>query len=132
MTVLCGLSLNCLEAAAQKLDEHKVAGTRPALSLRLTDEVISKAVRETLAEQQAGQPGSPKLASGKALSGDAYRRFEKGFSEAEKPGCFGPDALKFQPSTKVVKAGGQDYVVGVAGLLALPFWGAAILRGKCN
>jgi hypothetical protein len=132
MTVLCGLSLNSWHAAAQKLDEHKVAGTQAPLSLRLTDDVISKAVRETLAEQQAGQPGSPRLASGKALSGDAYRKFEKGFSEAEKPGCFGPDALKFQPSTKVVKAGGQDYVVGVAGLLALPFWGAAILRGKCN
>jgi hypothetical protein len=132
MTVLCGLSLSFWHAAAQKLDEHKPTPEKPALSLRLTDEVISKAVRETLAEQQAGQPGSPRLASGKALSGDAYRKFEKGFSEAEKPGCFGPDALKFQPSTKVVKAGGQDYVVGVAGLLALPFWGAAILRGKCN
>jgi hypothetical protein len=129
--VVSGLSLACLVAAAQKLDEHKAAD-KPALSLRLTDAVISKAVRETLAEQAAGQTGSPRLASGKALSGEAYRKFEEGFSEAEKPGCFGPDALKFQPSTKVVKAGGQDYVVGVAGLFALPFWGAAILRGKCK
>jgi hypothetical protein len=132
MTVVSGLSLACLAAAAQKLDEHKVADEKPALSLRLSDEVISKAVRETLAEQAAGQPGSPRLASGKALSGDAYRKFEQGFSEAEKPGCFGPDALKFQPSTKVVKAGGQDYVVGVGGLFALPFWAAAIVRGKCK
>jgi hypothetical protein len=131
-TVVCGLSLAHLGASAQKLDEHKPAADKPALSLRLSDEVISKAVRETLAEQAAGQPGSPRLASGKALSGDAYRKFEEGFSEAEKPGCMGPNALKFQPSTKVVKVGGQGYNVGVGGLFALPFWAAAIVRGKCK
>jgi hypothetical protein len=132
MTVVCGLSLASWHAAAQKLDEHKVAAEKPALSLRLSDEVISKAVRETLAEQAAGQPGGPRLASGKALSGDAYRKFEQGFSEAEKPGCMGPNALKFQPSTTVVKIGGQGYNVGVGGLFALPFWAAAIVRGKCK
>ena len=132
MAAVCGLGLACLGAAAQTLDEHKVADDKPALSLRLSDEVISKAVRETLAEQAAGQTGSPRLASGKALSGDAYRKFEKGFSEAEKPGCMGPDALKFQPSTTVVNAGGQGYNVGFTGLFALPFWAAAIVRGKCN
>jgi hypothetical protein len=132
MTLVCGLSLAHLGASAQKLDEHKVAADKPALSLRLSDEVISKAVRETLAEQQAEAPGSPRVSSGKALSGDAYRKFEKGFSEAEKPGCMGPDALKFQPSTTVAKVGGQGYNVGFTGLFALPFWAAAIVRGKCK
>ena len=127
MTVM-GLCLAGWQAMAQELEERKDAP--PGLSLRLSDEVISKAVRETLAEE--GRTGV-KRESGKAFSADAtYQKFEKGFSEAEKPGCFGPNALKFQPSTKVVKAGGQDYVVGVAGLFALPFWAAAIVRGKCN
>jgi hypothetical protein len=116
------------QAAMAGDGETRKPAAQPPLSLRLTDEVISKAVRETLAEN----PASPKLRSETALSGDAYRKFERGFSEAEKPGCLGPDALKFQPSTKVVKAGGQDYVVGVAGLLALPFWAAAVVRGKCK
>jgi hypothetical protein len=120
-----GLCLAGLQAVAQELDERKA---QTKLSLRLTDEVISKAVRETLAEQ----PGSPRLRSENALSGDAYRKFERAFSEAEKPGCLHPDAMKFQSPTTVVKAGGQDYVVGVAGLFALPFWAAAIVRGKCK
>jgi hypothetical protein len=117
-----GLCLASLPAAAQ------APPAQPPLSLRLTDEVISKAVRETLAEH----PGSPKLETGRVLSGDRYEKFSRAFSEAEKPGCLGPDALKFQPSSTVVKIGGQDYVAGVAGLLALPFWAAAIARGKCN
>ena len=113
------------QAMAQELEERKA---QPGLSLRLTDEVISKAVRETLAEQ----PGSPRLRSDRALSGDAYQKFERAFSEAEKPGCLNPDALKFQSPTTTVKAGGQDYVVGVGGLFAIPFWAAAIVRGKCK
>lgn len=126
MTV-CGLCL-AAQVVAQELEERRESTKPPPLSLRLSDEVISKAVRETLAESK----GNPRLQSGKALSGDAYRKFEKGFSEAEKPGCLGPNALKFQPSTTVVKAGGQDYIVGVAGIFALPFWAAAVVRGKCN
>jgi hypothetical protein len=122
-----GLCLAGMPLIAQELEERKETA-EPKLSLRLTDEVISKAVQETLAEEHA----SPTLRKEKALSGDAYRKFEKGFSEAEKPGCLAPDALKFQPSSTVVKAGGQDYVVGFAGLLALPFWAAAVVRGKCK
>jgi hypothetical protein len=123
---MVGLCLAGVQAMAQALEERKAEGK---LSLRLTDEVISKAVRETLAEQ----PGSPRLLrSDRALSGDAYQKFERAFSEAEKPGCLHPDAMKFQSPTTVVKAGGQDYVVGVAGLFALPFWAAAIVRGKCK
>jgi hypothetical protein len=123
-----GLCLAGWQAMAQELEERKEAP--PGLSLRLTDEVISKAVRETLAEE--GRT-SIKRESGRVLSADtAYRKFERGFSEAEKPGCFGPNALKFQPSTTVANVGGQGYVVGFTGLLALPFWAAAVVRGKCK
>jgi hypothetical protein len=122
-----GLSLASLQATAIEDDERKPSA-QPKLSLRLTDEVISKAVRETLAEQ----PGSPKLQSGKALSGDAYQKFERTFSEAEKPGCLGPDALKFQPNATVIGKGGGGWNVGAYGIFALPFWAAAVVRGKCK
>lgn len=130
MAVVGGLCVGGVQAQelTQELNERKDAA-QTKLSLRLTDEVVKKAVRETLAEEMRT---GVKRDTRKALSGDAYRRFEQGFSAAEKPSCLGPNALKFQPSTKVVKAGGQDYVVGVAGLFALPFWAAAVVRGKCN
>jgi hypothetical protein len=117
MTV-AGLCLASLQAMAQES-----APPQP-LSLRLSDEVISKAVRETLAEEA----GKSRLQPGKALSGDAYKKFERGFSEAQKPGCLRPDAMKFQAPGATV--GGWN--VGVGGLFALPFWAAAVVRGKCN
>jgi hypothetical protein len=120
-------SLASLQAMADA-DETRKAAAQPPLSLRLTDEVISKAVRETLAEH----PGGPKLRSEKALSGDAYRKFERGFSEAEKPGCLHPDALKFQPAGTTVKTADGGWNIGLGGLFAIPFWAAAIVRGKCN
>lgn len=123
-----GLSLVSLRAMAGDDTPRKPAAA-PPLSLRLTDEVISKAVRDTLREE--GRTGI-KRDSGQALSGDAYRKFERGFSEAEKPGCLGPDALKFQPSSTVVKTPFGAFNVGAGGIFALPFWAAAIVRGKCN
>jgi hypothetical protein len=118
---LGGLSLASLQAAAQDVDARKEQGraptAQPPLSLRISDEVISKAVRETLAEQR----GSPKPGSGRALSGDSYQSFSRQFSEAQKPGCLRPDAMKFQPAGAIF-----------GGILALPFWAAAIVGGKCN
>ena len=115
-----GLCLASLQATAQEGEERKAKGgvppAPPPLSLRLSDEVISKAVRETLAEH----PGGPAPESGQVLSGDPYEKFSRGFSEARKPDCLHPDAMKFQPS-------------GIfGGLYALPFWAAAVARGKCN
>ncbi len=128
MTVV-GLGLACVPALAQELiDERKDAAAHAPLKLRLTDEVISKAVRESLAES----PRVPLREAGKVLSGDAYQKFERAFSEAEKPGCLHPDATKFQPSSTVIGKGGAGWNVGVGGLFALPFWAAAIVRGKCN
>jgi hypothetical protein len=129
MTVV-GLCLAGWQAMAQELEERKE--TPPGLSLRLTDEVISKAVRETLLEE--GRTGAGvKRESGKALSADAsYQKFERGFSEAEKPGCFGPNALKFQPASTVVNTLLGKFNVGLGGIFALPFWASAVVRGKCN
>jgi hypothetical protein len=129
MTVV-GLGLAPLQALAQELEEHKPP-TQPLplpLSLRLSDEAIGKAVRETLAEQARGNG----LRSEKALSGDAVRTFERAFSEAEKPDCLHPDAMKFQPHSLAFKLGGQTYGIGVGGQLAIPFWIAAVVRGKCH
>jgi hypothetical protein len=100
-----------------------VAGT--PLRASLTEEAIRLAVRETLAETPA--PAARAL-SGEVLSGDGYRKFSRDFTEAKKPSCLGPDALKHQPASFSTK----NWNFGAGGLLALPFWAAAIARGKCH
>ena len=100
----------------------------PAPGARPSDEAIKAAVRATLEEM----PYGPLPAGGTALSGGPYREFARKFSEAEKAHCMGPNALKHQPHSKVVKTIFGDFVVGAGGLFALPFWGAAIVRGKCS
>jgi hypothetical protein len=136
MTVLSWLCLSSVQAAAQELtqerEERKADSKAPAaqlpLSMRLTDEVISKAVKESLAES----PRVTKQQSGRVLSGDKYEKFSRDFSEAEKPGCLNPDAMKFQPHSLSFKLLGQEYEMAATGKLAIPFWIAAIARGKCN
>jgi hypothetical protein len=136
MTVM-GLCLTGWQAMAQELEERK-ENAPPPPRLRLTDEAISKAVRETLLEEGRSDAGAGtglgiKREQGKALSADAsYQKFERGFSEAQKPGCLGPDATRFQPSGTVVNTPLGKFNVGVGGIFALPFWAAAIARGKCN
>lgn len=106
-------------------------GTAPApvaarpLRARLTDEAIKQAVRETLAES-GERPAA--AGSGDVLSGDRYQPFSRGFTEARKPSCLGPDALKHQPASVSTK----NWNFSAGALLALPFWAAAIARGKCN
>jgi hypothetical protein len=97
----------------------------PSLRARLTDDVVKQAVRETLAEG----PREPKDApSGRVLSGDRYQSFARTFSEAQIPSCLRPDALKHQPN----KIDTKDWHFEANGTLALPFWAAAIVRGKCK
>jgi hypothetical protein len=96
----------------------------PVRSARPSDEAIRAAVRATLDEM----PDSPMPAGGTALSGGPYREFARKFSLAEKPHCLGPDPLKHQPHSITTK----NWVFGVGGIFALPFWGAAIVRGKCS
>ncbi|KFI06782.1 hypothetical protein [Massilia sp. BSC265] len=98
--------------------QSTIASTRPS------DEAIKAAVRAVLEEM----PASAMPSSGTALSGGAYKEFARKFSEAEKPHCLGPNATRHQPSTFSTK----NWNYGFGGLFALPFWGAAILRGKCS
>ena len=96
----------------------------PAPGARPSDEAIRAAVRATLEEM----PYSAGPANGQVLSGGAYREFERKFSLAEKTHCLGPDPLKHQPHSITTK----NWVFGVGGIFAAPFWAAAVLRGKCN
>jgi len=100
------------------------AAAAPLPGARPSDEAIRAAVRATLEEM----PDNTMSASGTVLSGGPYREFSRQFSEAKKPHCLGPDPLKHQPHAIVTK----NWVFGVGGIFALPFWGAAIVRGKCN
>jgi len=105
---------------------------KAASPFRMKDPLIEKAVRETLAESKAEGKDMGKeralFAATPALTGDRYEAFGRQFSEAQKPSCMGPDALKHQPAG--FTAGGWNF--GLGGIFALPFWGAAIVRGKCN
>jgi hypothetical protein len=91
----------------------------PSIRQRLDDEAIRKAVRETLAETPV-----PAKDRGPALRGDAYEKFERKFDDARLPSCWQPDAMKHQPP--------RIGSIAVGGILALPFWGAAIVTGKCK
>jgi len=96
----------------------------PVRSGRPSEEAIRAAVRATLEEM----PDNALPAGGTALSGGPYREFARKFALAEKPHCLGPDPLKHQPHSITTK----NWVFGVGGIFALPFWGAAIVRGKCS
>lgn len=96
-----------------------------SLRARLSDEVIKQAVRETLAENPVEREAAP---SGQVLSGGQYLAFSRNFSEAQKPSCMGPDALKFQPAEMSTK----DWHFAASGLMTLPFWAAALVKGKCQ
>jgi hypothetical protein len=101
---------------------------QPAFQLK--DARIEKAVRETIAESREKEKdrlGAEPAVKG-ALRGDKYEEFGRQFSEANIPGCFGPDAMKHQPTG--FTAGGWNF--GIGGLLALPLWAAAAVRGKCK
>lgn len=97
---------------------------QPRPGARPSDEEIRKAVREVLAET----PAQPLSGSGPAISGGPYKEFARQFSEAERPHCMGPNPLKHQPASTVYKG----WNIGAGGIFALPFWAAAIVRGKCN
>ena len=87
--------------------------------------MVKQAVRETLAEGPREPTAAP---AGRILSGDRYQSFARTFSEAQIPSCLGPDALKHQPNKIETKA----WYFEANGLMALPFWAAAIARGKCK
>lgn len=58
------------------------------------------------------------------MRADPVAGFARKMDEAAVPSCWRGDAMKHQPPT--------IGPINLGGLLALPFWGAAILSGKCN
>jgi len=105
--------------------DASAAEPTPSLRARLTEDVVKQAVRETLAEGPREPQAAP---SGRVLSGDRYQSFARTFSEAQIPSCLRPDALKHQPN----KIDTKNWHFEANGTLALPFWAAAIARGKCK
>ena len=88
----------------------------------LTDEVIRKAVRETIAENP--QPVLASRDAGTFSAGTAQERMRAAFEQAKVPGCLHGDALKHQPA--------HIGPVNVVGPYSLPWVIGAALRGKCN
>jgi len=95
------------------------------LRARLSEDVIKQAVRETLAESPRETKAAP---AGQVLSGERYQKFSREFTDAQKPSCLAPNATKFQPTGFSTK----NWNFGVSGPFVLPFWVAAIVRGKCQ
>ena len=88
----------------------------------VTDALIRKAVRETLAEDAHAATGVNRDAG--ALSATSTEAImSAAFEQAKVPDCLHGDALRHQPA----KIG----PVGVAGPYSLPWVIAAALRGKC-
>lgn len=89
----------------------------------LTDDVIRKAVRETIAEDPHPLPVShPDAGVFRANSVEA--RMSAAFEQAKVPDCLHDNALKLQPADI-----GPIHVVGP---YSLPWVIAAVVRGKCH
>ena len=121
LVVACSLTAFTFQAAA--VQEAAVAPPAP-LRAQLTDEVIRDAVKQTLAETGTEQ----RILNRKVLSGDQYKKFERKFSEAQVPSCIHPDALRLQPAEIETK----NWVIGLGGILVVPFIVVAAARGKCH
>lgn len=103
-------------ANAQPTQANSGPASEPPLRQRLTDEAIRDAVKQTLASEDQGHL----VALGKPLSADPrHQQFGRKMSDAKIPDCLHGDALKFQPTF-------------LGGLLAIPFWALAAVRGKCR
>lgn len=108
------------------------AGAEPALDLSakpattpvLIDEIIKKAVRETIAEDPRPAPVPSQQGGVLRANGSVEQRMSTAFEEAKVPDCLHPDALKLQPA--------HIGPIGVVGQLALPWVIAAVVRGKCH
>lgn len=83
------------------------------------------AVKLAVREASASAPLPASSRRGLAYGADSqYRQFDLAFAYARRPDCLHPDGLKFQPA-----ALGQ---VELDSEFAIPFWIAAIAKGKCN
>lgn len=131
----------CLAAVAQEpaspedADPFAQPGkTRPLPGIRLNDDIIRNAVRETIKEsKEAGKDTSSGSVLSASKDNDQYAKFGRQFSQAQVPGCIGPDPLKHVPTGTVIRSRNfGDWAIGVGGIFAAPFWGYAVLTGKCR
>lgn len=99
--------------------EAAPAGGRPGL----TDDVIKKAVRETVAEDPRPAAGVNRDA-GTLSAGRTEAIMSAAFDQAQVPDCLHGDALKHQPA--------QIGPIAVGGIYSLPWVIAAVVRGKCR
>lgn len=91
----------------------------------LTDELIRKAVRATLAEDPHPIETSARHAAAYGAATVTSRDImTQAFNQGKVPDCLHDDALKLQPA--------QIGPVRVVGPLSLPWLVAAALRGKCR
>jgi hypothetical protein len=99
-----------------------VSGAEP---VGLTDAVIRKAVRETVAEDKEAVEGSPGINrnAGALSAGKTETIMSAAFDEAKVPDCLHGDALKNQPA--------RIGFIGFVGPYAIPWVIAAAVRGKC-
>ncbi|MYN45416.1 hypothetical protein GTP23_10180 [Pseudoduganella sp. FT93W] len=91
----------------------------------LSDELIRKAVRDTVAEDPHPQAlAARNMAAYGAATLTVQDRMTTAFNQAKVPDCLHGDALKLQPA----------YIgpFAVVGPLSLPWVVAAALRGKCR
>jgi hypothetical protein len=110
------VSITCPSVSAQPTPVQARPSADTPLRARLTDEAIRDAVKQTLASEKQDAVMAP----GTALSADPrYQQFGRQMSDAKIPDCLHGDALKFQPTF-------------LGGLLAIPFWALAAVRGKCR
>lgn len=88
----------------------------------LTDEIIKKAVRDTIAAEPHPPPAANQ--AGVLRVNGAESRMGAAFEQAKVPSCLHDDALKLQPAT--------IGPINVVGPLSLPWIISAALRGKCR
>ncbi|TFW15653.1 hypothetical protein [Duganella callida] len=90
----------------------------------LTDEVIRKAVRDTIAEDPRPLPADKQQGPAYRSGDSTSARMSAAFDEAKVPDCLHGDALRLQPAT--------IGPIAVVGPYALPWLIAAAVRGKCR
>lgn len=119
------LAAQAVSASAQQAPPSLDLSAPPPSAPGITDEVIRKAVRETIAEDPRPEPAANQQAGVlRAETATLQSRMTSAFNDAKVPDCLHEDALKLQPA--------RIGPVGVVGPLSLPWIVAAVVRGKCN
>jgi hypothetical protein len=122
LTMLTALAFSAgAQDLLESVEKARAGSSAASPDTIMTNPAVSKAVRDTLAESR---PAPLKGDGGRSLRGDTYDKFTRQVDEALVPSCWRPDAMKHSPP----KIG----PIGLGGVLALPFWGWAIVSGKCN